>query len=621
MSDIPDEVGDAGMDLKRRSDDIGGGPPNRVPFTALPPPDSHASMPPPRGGPTGMGVAGAEIDVADTMTNHASHREMEDLNVKLSSYSNKIEFKVNRILPDNLPGGEMGWGRWIQLAQSKVSADDIEDELQRRYGGGKYEVCVRSVEKQSPQQFFVTISLAGPWIPQTMEGSRFFQTQYGYNMPLGGGALPAAVGATSSAAVSPGQVGVPDALGFAFQTQQLQAQREKELDALRMQQKGNENDLLLKLVLATVAKPEPVPQPKMSIAEIVAAVTGAVTTVMALVREATGPAKIAEERRHQELVEMLKTRGDAAKSPTDQMAATQAILDVYKEHTKMELGIKGELLRGWLQRELKNAGVSEQSGIWAAVEGVVKDVGPEMARTLMAGLANRVANTGTPPPRQPALPGAPPPPPPPPQQRLQPPAPIPAGKTVWGDGQEAASSAAPAAAPPPPSPAEAPAQSPMSLEEQGLLVSYERLNLFMSLLRASANPKWRPKPGGFWNDQHQASSNQFVKAVDLIEACPRAFRERLEDEKSQARTYGTRATPKFASLCFGIPVAEIQAIAADIDALCVASPEADQYLAGLLYWDEQDDPPAPPADANLGNVGLGPNQTPEPIDVGPTPTA
>jgi hypothetical protein len=574
----------------------GGGPRGGGPAA---PPSSRAELPESR--PMEVEFAAAD----------RPKRDLGRITGALSALGANIRYRVNRLFPADLPPGEMGWSQWIRLLKSNPAQEDVESDIYTRFGGGEYEVHIRSADSQNPQEDTVTIRLSGPWRWQTSEGQQLFAQRYG---------VPAmqqvAATSPSGSAVVPPVGGDPSAPGgaFAYGAHALQmglsAAQIAEREA--RQRESDQFDRLLRLKALEATGPKQ----GGGLAELAAVLTPLATLAAGMLQQ-SADRRAAEERERRDREEkrdaefrlLMQQMQGRNQTPQEMVAATQAILEVYKDQTKMELGIKGDVLKAMLMRELGNGGtIKPESPLVGMLQDLFREVGPDVVKLFLAkaqATQTAMQPPQQPPPQQQGFPQNPPrapqlPPAAPPQQPPTPPQPLAQGTSVW-DSQPGANPApttpptTPPAAPPqqPPTPtAPPPSAAADEMQRRTAAVSFQAAHNVLAILRAFSAAGNRPDPEAVWS-YTDASGPQ--STFDYLLLSPAPFMEAMK--RTQAAPNGVMS---FAAMVKECPHPTLVQLAQGLDADCAADGARYQYLRQVLEWrpwdvdTEGDDAPGAP---------------------------
>lgn len=569
------------------------------------------------GGPRGGGPAAppssrAELPEARPMEQEfiAADRPKRDLGRitgALSALGANIRYRVNRLFPADLPPGEMGWSQWIRLLKSNPTQEDVEADIYTRFGGGEYEVHIRSADSQNPQEDTVTIRLSGPWRWQTSEGQHLFAQRYG---------VPAmqqvAATSPSGSAVVPPVGGDPSAPGgaFAYGAHALQmglsAAQIAEREARQREADQFDRLLRLKALEATGTKQGG------GLAELATVLTPLATLAATMMQQAAErraaeerERRDREEKRDAEFRALLQQMQGGRQTPQEMVAATQAILEVYKDQTKMELGIKGDVLKAMLMRELGNGGsIKPESPLVGMLQDLFREVGPDVVKLFLAK-AQATQNAMQPNQQQPMPQPNPqrlpqPAPARPPQPPPAPPEPLPQGASVW-DTRPDANPAQPPPAPPLPAPPQQdltqtmvppPSAAADEMQRRTAAVSFQAAHNVLAILRAFSAQGNRPDPEAVWS-YTDASGPQ--STFDYLLLSPAPFMEAMK--RTQAAPNGVMS---FASMVKECPHPTLVQLAQALDADCAADGARYQYLRQVLEWrpwdvdTEPDDAPGAP---------------------------
>lgn len=517
--------------------------------------ESHATLPPPRP------LAGDPL----VRPSGPMAPDINPITSRMSALGSLIEYRLQRTGPRDLPAGEMGWSPWFKIQRTRPSSDDVEDEIRERYGGGEYEVQVRSQDRQRPQLDSFRIMLQGPWKPQTAEGRVEWHARY----PQGNGGQPQQ---QSMPGYDPGAAPVltvaRDAMALA-QGQLAQASAE------RTRVRESENGALAQILPALLNRPdrEPAQRPPTDMAGVIASVTPLVLGFLEhsrSQREAErAEAKAREEaaqRRHEQMLEMLRNQASQAQSPAHVIEGTKAMFDIVRNSAQQESSLRGELLKAVVTREMAALGLKQPSeGLMGWLGPMLQGVGPDVVRMFLAAMAPKIAamqaqpQPGQPPPALPAQATVAPPPPSPTAvaQTPQPPvapAPIPAGSTIWQNGQHAEP--------------QAQAQQPAgpTLAEQGEMVSLRAMEQVLSVMAAMIGSGAMPDAVQVW--QHRVDGRSTFEAWLMA---PLPFRECMKAEQ-------TKPAPSF--------VAMVQAAGQKAEVLMPLAQQIDQatQVAGTAAY-------------------------------------
>ncbi len=514
------------------------------------------------------------IDMGEGDPSGAMAPDIHPTTKKLSALGSLIDYRVQRLSPRDLPSSEMGWSTWIPLIQSNPTNEDIEEEIYRKYGGGEYELMVRSHDTMRPQRDSLRISLQGMWNAITPEGEVVRRSRYGVASPAAGGAAsPAGPSSTP---------GVTDAFSLADAAmRQVQAER-MQLETLRQQGRQSENTSLGAILPALLQREQ---KPPTDWAAVITAGFGAVTallgTILPVMKSSSDAKEAAQQRRHDELLALMRDR-ESPKTPQEQVAVMMALLDVFKEGAKNRMGVEATLLKESMTTLFKSANVPEGSPVWSFVKDMVGDAGPDIVKAVAAWATARAQKPQAAQPAAarpaPASPRGIPPPPP-----AEPPQPRKPGETIWD-------AAAPApAAPPPPPPEAAPASAAPDINEldrEGRLLGEEAIAQVLSTIGMFIQA--RPEPVVLWDYVHEKSGRDTVAA---FVACPESFRAKMQEQQEKKMP---------ASVAFwvqGVPNTEIQVFAKQLDQAVLQLPGALEWLNRVIDfcpWVETPDAPAAP---------------------------
>ncbi len=486
--------------------------------------------------------AGDELPGSEPVES-AAH-DLGKLGKALHAIGGQVEWRVQRIDPADLPGVEMGWGPWLPMITNDPSADDIEQAIRDKYGGGVYELVVRNRDRQKGQHLRERVRLQGPWKPTTWEGQQIFAQRYGAN-PMAAGASPLSI--------PPGSPDTPGAISLAGKALDIASMERQKLDELRHADKGQGLDLLTKILLAREQAPQ---RPAYDIPALITAAIPLFQMMMDARREAAADAA----RRHEELITKLNSRS-TEQTPQQYIEATKALMGIVQEGAKLDLGIKADYQKHLMQQAIKAGLPTPSNPILALFSDFLKDVGPDLARGGMNLLAMKLAQNQ---PQRPALPApaqeATAPAPAAPQAPAAtpiagaPPEPLKPGESIWDRNRVPAP---PVAAEPVTTPAiDGQVEADRLMQQRALEAGCVNALLNAIAERAAIGTN----PEALWTTPVMVAPGESRSAEQLLEGGPESFWNGWHDVREG------KSMLSFVSLCAGILDALVQQNAQAFDA-------------------------------------------------------
>ena len=507
-------------------------------------------------------------------------RDLGRITGPLSAMGANIRYRVNRLYPSDLPPGEMGWSQWIRLLKSSPTNEDLEADIFTRFGGGEYEIHVRSADAQNPQEDKLTVRLAGPWRWQTIEGQQLFAARYGVQ------AMQQYAPSAPSGSAPVAHAGPDAAFAFGAQAIQMGLTASQISERESRQRESDQFDRLLRLRALEAGTPKS----GAGFGELASILTPILALGQQILSQQADSRRVAEERRMEredkrdgEFRALLQQMQQGkSQTPQEIVSATQAILEVYKDSTKMELGIKGDVLKAMLMREIGSGTVKPESPLVGMFQDLFREVGPDIVKLMLAkGQAAQASQEAVAATRQPQQQPAPQPQQrraalPPAPQRGAPPVPLQQGQTVW-DAEAAQQQAAEAPAAPVAAPAPEP-QVPASAEmgRRTALVSLQACGNVIAILKGFSEAGSRPDPEALWTYVDQSGTQS---SFDYLLLAPTSFLDAMKT--AEAAPNGVMA---FASMVAEVNDPRLTALARDLDAACAADGSRYAYLRSVLGW-------------------------------------
>lgn len=562
---------------------------------------------------------------------HAVRHEVSALTRKLRGLGPTIACRFQRLKPTDLPDAEYGWTPWETIPANQPTEDDLEELIEKRHGGGTYEVALRSAtDKGLVLGEMPRVVLFGQWKPQTPTGIETYRLRFGIEPP----APSARPAGDPSLGPTPEDARKLDVAGQLIGKAMEMSQRASELRANDgIASKTGENALVLELVrgrgggdsniLALMMQQQTALQTAAMTAKIEA-------DKLALERERMMREEARKDREW--MLTMVRPAGGTG-DPSLQ-AANLAAIEIVKQAASDERGLKMEVLKASLKGILANNGFdSNEQETWSEFfQGMLKDgLGalPAVIPQLAAAFRDRRSRRGNglPPgyvadengvlypaaiaPQHLLPAGRPAVAPAPPRGLPRPPAPQPtaahAGAVVQPTGAVPPTGAAlpppPAAAPPRPAgtPEGAPAAESHAGTEAALPDVDEaflnQLDVLMAFGYYVAKPdNLRPAWKGFW-ELVPRDGNGSIE--DSLDRSPKAFREAMQRvglalDKVDAGDPPTPATAIAFSAWVGeTPLEEARAAATKLDEALVQDPTAHEWVKKMILdgpWEDEGDP-------------------------------
>ncbi len=327
-------------------------------------PETGAFIPPPRAPrPRPAGGPWSGDDDGKFEPSGATRPSINPLSSALAALGNGVKVKLRRTAT-TLPACETGWTPWMDLGLPTPTADDVQDFILQKFGGGEFLILLRSDNSQAQEQDSIKISLMGDWIPQTLEGNSVKQAQLAR-----GGTMPT---------LPPS--GTSDA-GMQVVTEAMKYAHEDKAQARDLSQKTAEAQSNALVQLATVLKPDQgAPrQGGSNIPELLAAIS---PMILAYLENQRAERQRAEDRARED-------RAAAEARAERQMAEMRAnnTPTALAKATELQMELIGKVAMRAVEQALAMSGKgdTEVGPLRAAFARLIGETGP-----MLAGLAGAV---------------------------------------------------------------------------------------------------------------------------------------------------------------------------------------------------------------------------------------
>lgn len=289
----------------------------------------------------------------------------------LARCGNQIKVKVTRLDPDDLPVQEAATSAWIDIPGSEPTPDQISEMIDKKWGGGNYEVVIASIDPQSQRAEKVYFPIQGDWKPSTMAGHMYFRKIYGTPYVSGDGKQMGGGMQLQDETMSMGSSAMMMQLMQMLQNQNNAAQTRQ--DAKELSSEAATASVVSSVVTAMAPQRQ-----SLNLVELVAALSPLIVAFVG--------SRDSKSREDREMMLNLMERGRGDTGPQGMMEAMNAGVSLVRKQGELALeqsGRQNRILLDQFERQFREAnGGDEPGGIVGAFSHMIREGGPGLLESV-----------------------------------------------------------------------------------------------------------------------------------------------------------------------------------------------------------------------------------------------
>lgn len=293
----------------------------------------------------------------------------------------RLKYRVERLEPSDLPVNELAVSDWFALSSTKPTGDDLQEDLRKRYGGGRYHVEIRPIDSndETDTKEVITIELGGEPRLQTTEGRMFYMQRHGY--------LP---GGSENSSVHPdpnmgGGMGMLMSM-ITSQQKQMEERMEREREEQR-EARRQETSVLAELVRAQSNKGGGTAELIAAFGAVAGAFVPVLTEALRGRRESEERRQEREDRKFEEMLKRFEEKGKDERGPGDMMQMLSAYTKIIEEGARGQMQVQSKAMEQMMSQAIKrmsDSGDTEGAGLLSAFTDMIRENGGDLLRQGMA---------------------------------------------------------------------------------------------------------------------------------------------------------------------------------------------------------------------------------------------